>query len=351
MPPRTKEARRALLAPLAREMDAHINGSKAARGRSDAVSELRAAAALGPSCARALARGGLITSWLVPEPVPLPGAASPRYDARIADVAGEPGRCVAALAARLATRDPSPPADALSRVVTTDMSGDHPIEGYCERSGPGLLAEPLNLGSNSAFVVAGFLALGLYLRQRRQMDAGILVIVALLFAVGIGSALFHSFAAPWALIADVGAITAFMYFYLGYYLRAVVGWSGLRVAAGLVAFFAVNALVGLIPPTWFNGSQMYFGALIGLLVLAPLGRRRDPRLPPRLMVAAVVFAVSLALRTVDAAVCEGFPWGTHFLWHILNGVLLYLLARAVVGARVERRGPGIRRANRSARPA
>ena len=50
-----------------------------------------------------------------------------------------------------------------------------------------------------------------------------------------------------------------------------------------------------------------------------------------LFLAAGVFTLSVAFRTVDIAVCAAFPLGTHFLWHSLNGVVLYLLLRALAG--------------------
>jgi hypothetical protein len=49
--------------------------------------------------------------------------------------------------------------------------------------------------------------------------------------------------------------------------------------------------------------------------------------------AAVVFAVSVTLRSLDLALCdvyaiEGRKIGTHFAWHLLNGLALFLLLRA-----------------------
>lgn len=32
--------------------------------------------------------------------------------------------------------------------------------------------------------------------------------------------------------------------------------------------------------------------------------------------------LSLVFRAIDPPVCEVFPIGTHFLWHIFNGVML-----------------------------
>jgi len=36
------------------------------------------------------------------------------------------------------------------------------------------------------------------------------------------------------------------------------------------------------------------------------------------------------LRPIDLEVCDYFPVGTHFLWHLLNAVVLYLLVSGVI---------------------
>ena len=53
----------------------------------------------------------------------------------------------------------------------------------------------------------------------------------------------------------------------------------------------------------------------------------------RLLWAAAIFAVSLTLRSLDMALCdkvliEGRKVGTHFAWHVLNALALFLLLRA-----------------------
>jgi hypothetical protein len=40
--------------------------------------------------------------------------------------------------------------------------------------------------------------------------------------------------------------------------------------------------------------------------------------------------LSLLLRTADNAVCAQFPLGTHFGWHLLNAVVIYLAVRALL---------------------
>jgi len=46
-----------------------------------------------------------------------------------------------------------------------------------------------------------------------------------------------------------------------------------------------------------------------------------------LLLACGLFAASLLFRTIDQAACEWTRVGTHFLWHILNAVVLYLCVR------------------------
>ncbi|MEL6793102.1 MAG: hypothetical protein AAFP78_06595, partial [Pseudomonadota bacterium] len=45
---------------------------------------------------------------------------------------------------------------------------------------------------------------------------------------------------------------------------------------------------------------------------------------------AALLSLSLTFRSVDEAVCGAFPLGTHFMWHILNGVLLGVVFAAFI---------------------
>jgi hypothetical protein len=52
--------------------------------------------------------------------------------------------------------------------------------------------------------------------------------------------------------------------------------------------------------------------------------------------AFVVFAVSLTARTVDRPLCTDIPIGTHFVWHILNAVVLLVVGYAVLDRYLQR---------------
>jgi hypothetical protein len=76
--------------------------------------------------------------------------------------------------------------------------------------------------------------------------------------------------------------------------------------------------------------------LAALIAVAwPVWRERAGRL---MFAAAGTLVVSLTFRSIDMDVCDALPLGTHFLWHSLNGLALYLLLRAALTGR-ETHGP------------
>jgi hypothetical protein len=178
------------------------------------------------------------------------------------------------------------------------------IDLYCERLGPGFGAEPLNAASNLAFLVA---AAFLWRRHR--------VLAALLAGIGIGSFLFHTTATGWARALDIAGIGLFEFTLVGLYLRNVIGWGRGPTAWALVL---LGASVGAarLAPEMLNGSLSYVPVLAVTFGMGWDDLRARRTHPRALLVAAAIFAFALFLRSADMAVCDGFPWGTHFLWHV-----------------------------------
>ena len=80
------------------------------------------------------------------------------------------------------------------------------------------------------------------------------------------------------------------------------------------------------------------------MAVTVLTRGPDPLL---LVTAGFAFSMALVFRMLDQPLCGTFPSGTHFLWHVLNGVAIGLALRA---AEVRREGAsGSRVGRRSAR--
>lgn len=207
--------------------------------------------------------------------------------------------------------------------------------GYCERIDGGFWAEPLNAVTNAAFLVAALAGFWFWRRQGGR-DTVTLVLTGLVFAIGTGSFLFHTIPNRWTLLADVVPIQLFAFGYFAFALRRFLGLSGAITVAGTLAFLGLalglSAVGRMVLPAGMAGSAGYAAFLLGLIGVA-LAMARAPALRDQsrlLALAAGTFAVSLTMRSIDGALCGSLPLGTHWLWHLLNALVLYLLLRAAV---------------------
>lgn len=196
-----------------------------------------------------------------------------------------------------------------------------PIDVYCERLGPGLSAEPLNAVTNLAFLVAAFVLWARMGPARPPLGGALALTLA---AIGIGSGLFHTFANGLTALLDVGAIAVFIFLYVFAVNRHVLGWSPVAAWASLLALapYLAAATTGFAGLPFFAVSAAYWPvatliALYGLVLL-----RTRPAFARGLLVGAGLLAVSITLRSLDLALCDTLPRGTHFLWHLLNALML-----------------------------
>jgi hypothetical protein len=227
---------------------------------------------------------------------------------------------------------------------------------YCERGlDPGFWAEPANALSNTAFLFVAMLAA---VRVTQPLPGGAVPpdrltlrlvhgLIALVALIGLGSFLFHVLATRWAQLADVLPIGAFILLYLGFALRCMAGLSAPKVMLGLAALIAAFAVsMAFCPsaisgppggPACLNDTLGYVPALAALFGVAVLLWRRSHPAAGRLLMAAAVLLLSMAIRTIDLDQCSVFslesrPLGSHFLWHLLNALVLHLLLTVAADA-------------------
>lgn len=214
------------------------------------------------------------------------------------------------------------------------MDWTRTFDNYCERLGPGFWAEPLNAVTNLAFILAAVVALRAAWHKDR-LDWPLAVLIAVTVMVGVGSFLFHTYATLWALLADVIPIQLFIIVYFALAMRRFAGlswWLSVTLTVAFVAgsFAGGDALSAAVGDR-LNGSEGYLPPLAALvlvgIILVAAGRKAQG---DALVIASAIFAVSLTFRTLDRAVCDVVPVGTHFLWHTLNGVLLGWLLVAMI---------------------
>jgi len=202
------------------------------------------------------------------------------------------------------------------------------IDLYCERTDPGLLAEPFNAVTNIAFLIAAWLAWNLGWRLN-VLSTGIRLLIVLLVSIGIGSALYHTFATNWARLLDVFPILLFQFCYLWIYARRIAGLNYRLTLGAAVAVSAAGYVMEQFRAV-LNGSLMYAPAIVLLASLGLYHFRRKKHGRLLLLASTGVFAVALVFRTIDQAICPSLPVGTHFVWHLLTGVVLYLSLRALL---------------------
>ena len=207
------------------------------------------------------------------------------------------------------------------------------VDGYCERLTPGYWAEPVNAVTNIAFVAAAALV------WRRTAGVPLARAMALLLAaIGVGSYLFHTHANRVTGLMDVIPILVFILLYIFAASRDFLGltpWqAGIATAAFLPYAAATVPLWSMIPG--LGSSAGYAPVPVLILAYAWLLRRRAPRTARGLAAGAGLLGLSLLFRTLDGPLCAVWPLGTHFLWHLLNAVMLGWMINVYVRHRAGR---------------
>ena len=209
------------------------------------------------------------------------------------------------------------------------------LDSYCERAGDAsLLAEPLNAATNLFFIAAAIFVALLILQLpptplRRRGDFWLLALA--LFSIGIGSGLWHLMPSGKTVLMDVIPITIFIHVYLLAVLRRLLVLRWLAVFGWWLSYLIVSVAAQMIlPPDTLHGTVMYLPTYLTIILLSHAVYCKHPTTGRSLFAMVALWTISLIFRTVDLEVCQAFPTGTHFLWHILNAYMLYGLSLILI---------------------
>ncbi|HMO09726.1 MAG TPA: ceramidase domain-containing protein [Paracoccaceae bacterium] len=195
-----------------------------------------------------------------------------------------------------------------------------PVDGYCERTGPDYWSEPINALTNLAFLIA---AAVVWPRVRGMATGQVLCVI--LACIGVGSWLFHTHANRLTGLMDVLPIVVFILAYVFVATRDFLGqraWVAGLAAVGFIPYAIVLTPVFRTLP-FFEVSAFYWPVPVLILTYAWLLRRSDPATSAGLAWGAGILMISLTFRSLDYPLCEATAGiGTHFMWHVLNGVML-----------------------------
>lgn len=194
-----------------------------------------------------------------------------------------------------------------------------PVNSYCERTGPEYWSEPVNALTNLAFIVSAAI---LWPRVAGRPTGKAMTVT--LAVIGVGSWLFHTHANRLTGLMDVLPILGFILLYVFAATRDYFGarpWVAGVVTVAFVPYVALTVpLFSMIPG--LGSSAGYAPVPVLIAAYAWALRRRAPETARGLALGAALLVVSLTFRTLDMPVCGALPLGTHFLWHILNAVML-----------------------------
>ena len=199
------------------------------------------------------------------------------------------------------------------------MDLSKPIDIYCERLDIGIWAEPVNAITNVAFILAAII---MWLRCKNLVECKILSF--LLFSIGCGSFLFHTYAQTWAALLDVTAILIFILTYIFVANRRFFACSKMVSSIGVILFFPYQLLLASILSNiqFFGSSVQYIPVAILIFIYSGLLRKSEPNLSYGLFIGASILCLSIIFRTIDEPFCSISSVGTHFVWHILNAIML-----------------------------
>ena len=205
--------------------------------------------------------------------------------------------------------------------------------GVCERTALGPLAEPLNVLSSFAFMIV---AISIYRHYHTHEDLkgkwiwDIHALTFITFIIGFNSVVFHAFPTPVTEMADTLTIVLFIILYFWCVLFRIGRTTIFQALVCFVAFVGFSHMLVAQFPHSLNDSIGYLSSMMALIVIAVHLYLKARPSSSHFMFAAIIGVVSLSCRIIDRELCPMLPTGTHFLWHILNATLLYILLKQLI---------------------
>lgn len=195
------------------------------------------------------------------------------------------------------------------------------VDIYCERLDASFLAEPINAISNLSFIAAGFFLWRLKSSRSKLM-------ATLIILIGLGSFSFHTFANRLTGLLDVLAIALYL---VAFAFMIPKQWSrnSILIQLGSVLLLILSIVLAqllishLKPALPWLPPGMYLGAWLALIIFTLVTQYSNPSAARFLWMAVIVFPASLLSRQIDMPLCDSIG-GSHWLWHLLNGLTLYL---------------------------
>jgi hypothetical protein len=194
---------------------------------------------------------------------------------------------------------------------------------YCERTTDGILSEPLNSLTNLAFIIISFLIFKKFREEKFSIIFSVLI-----FSIGVSSLLFHSVPNRITGTMDMFFILIFILMYLFSINNFIFKHSKITsllfsLFAPILYYYLGNILKQNVP--FLGDSSFYIIILLHLYIIYFYTFFKAIQSRLYLMIANLIFTLSILFRALDIYACEFNLYGTHFVWHVLNSFVLFML--------------------------
>jgi hypothetical protein len=202
-----------------------------------------------------------------------------------------------------------------------------PVQVVCERTHPGVWAEPLNALTSLAYAAV---AAAFAWRWRHELHTRhpLAWLLALLLAIGTVSFAAHTFSIHLTHLLNGAFTAAFMA--LAFYLLARHALKlGTRLSLTVtVGLLTLSSALGSLAGMFEAQQQLAYLPALGLLLAA--GYSSPAPAQSFLWAGAATFALALVFHAADLPTCAlTGGYGTHWLWHLLNDTLMACLLLAL----------------------
>jgi len=197
---------------------------------------------------------------------------------------------------------------------------------YCENlSNLFIINEPVNTLTNLSFFIASIYLFKKYKKEKtKKID--VIILIFLLFLIGFGSTIWHLTQSLVGELLDMVPILLFLIVYIYSFLKRIVKLKIYYIVIFIICFiFATFNLPKLFNEDPIKTSSGYLPALITLFMFTVYVYFNNKKTFKYFFSSSIIFLSSIILRSLDFVFCNTLIIGTHFLWHILNSILLYLL--------------------------
>lgn len=203
------------------------------------------------------------------------------------------------------------------------------IDNYCERLDATFWSEPVNALTNIIYLIV-FIYCGYFLKKSFPNNPPKLLrwIQFTILLTALGSFTFHTTATKLSMWGDILPILLFLLSSLYFILTKGLLWSKKNVYVFLFIFLLASVTL-CFPPfnKILNGSLLYLPTVFVLSYLAIRIKK--------MQLVLLLFFLALIARTFDLILCNQWPLGTHFIWHLLTGLVTLFAFQVMVKIELE----------------